>query len=268
MSKIEVTDDIGNEITEIIVPIPFHIRVKLDGGVSRYRVKLIDDSGGIRGQYVGSTDQEFLELHVPLIKLPRPGKIRILVEESTGDSNNSQQYSVSIRYLDYIPKTTLEDTSKILGESNENILKMDQELELITEKDNISVNITADGVNRDKLDVGSQNKDEIIKNVSIIQNTEYKTYPLNLNRIESVIEKNETKSMDSVKSHETKLVIDDNDQSTLSEEEMKYLFQGPQILREDLDSEVNPDLEKKPDLPNTDSLDDKIKTSEIIFEEE
>jgi hypothetical protein len=268
VSKIEVTDDSDNEITEITIPIPFYIRVRMDEGMSRYRVKLIDDSGGIRGQYMGSTDQELLELHVPLIKLPKPGKIRILVEESTGDSNYSQQYSVSLRYLDYIPITTLEDTSEILTESDENILKLDQELELINEKDNISVDNTVDRVNKDKFDVGTQNNGEIINDVPKTQNIEYKTYPSNLNGIESITEENETKSMDNAKSHETELVIDDVDQSTLSEEEIKFLFQKPQKLREELNSEINPVLEKTFDLPNTDSIDDKIKTSEIIFEEE
>ncbi len=119
MLKIEVEDDSGNEISEITVPIPFNIRIKMDEGMSRYRVKLIDDLGGIRGQYMGSTDQKILELHVPTIKLPRLGKIRILVEESAGDSNYSQQYSVSIHYLEYIPQTLSEDISESFRESSE-----------------------------------------------------------------------------------------------------------------------------------------------------
>jgi hypothetical protein len=35
VSKIEVTDDSENEITEITVPIPFYIRVRMDEGMLR-----------------------------------------------------------------------------------------------------------------------------------------------------------------------------------------------------------------------------------------
>lgn len=99
--KIEIINDRGNEISEIFTPIPFFIQVKLDEGMTRYRIKLIDDSGNIRGQYIGTTGKMFLELRVPSIRLPKLGKIRVLVEESSGNSEYSQQHSISLRYIEY-----------------------------------------------------------------------------------------------------------------------------------------------------------------------
>ncbi|MFX0182499.1 MAG: hypothetical protein ACFE95_05375 [Candidatus Hodarchaeota archaeon] len=51
ISKIEIADDAGNEIREMTVPAPFYIHVKLEEGITRYRIRLIDDEGMIRGQY-------------------------------------------------------------------------------------------------------------------------------------------------------------------------------------------------------------------------
>jgi len=99
--KIEIINERGNEISEIFTPIPFFIQVKLDEGMTRYRIKLIDDSGNIRGQYIGTTGKLFLELRVPSIRLPKLGKIRVLVEESSGNSEYSQQHSISLRYIEY-----------------------------------------------------------------------------------------------------------------------------------------------------------------------
>jgi hypothetical protein len=113
--KIEIVDDSGNEISEIDIPIPFYIRVKMGEGMIRYKVKLIDDSGNLRGQYIGTTDNKFLELHVPLIKLPKLGKIRVLVEESSIDSQISQQHSISLLYIDYKPKNLFEEDSERLN---------------------------------------------------------------------------------------------------------------------------------------------------------
>ena len=101
MPKIELADDSGNELSEITVPIPFYIRVELEDGMRRYRVRLIDDNGNIRGQYQGFTDRKYLDLHVPLVKLPQPGQLRILIEESSGPSEFTQQHQVSIHYIPY-----------------------------------------------------------------------------------------------------------------------------------------------------------------------
>jgi hypothetical protein len=99
--KIEICDDSGDEISKLTVPIPFYIRVFLEEGMSRYRVRLIDDEGYLRGQYTGTATRNILELHIPLINLPKPGKLRILVEESSGDSQNSPQQHLSVLYLNY-----------------------------------------------------------------------------------------------------------------------------------------------------------------------
>lgn len=99
--KIEIADDAGDLVTEIDIPIPFYIRVHLEPGITRYRVRLIDDQGKTRGQYIGTTDRSYLELHVPIIKLPKPGDLRILIEESSINSDYSRSHQVSIRYLGY-----------------------------------------------------------------------------------------------------------------------------------------------------------------------
>ncbi len=120
LPKIAVVDDAGNEFFEITVPIPFYIRIQLEEGMTRYRVRLIDDFGKIRGQYSGSTQRSFLELHIPPIKLPRPGKLRILVEESSGEPQYSHQYQGSILYLDYTQEKGLiaEETGEVAASND------------------------------------------------------------------------------------------------------------------------------------------------------
>ena len=104
LTKIEVADDAGDTFTEITIPIPFYIRVHLEkqeSVLTRYRVRLIDDDGKIRGQYIGATDREYLELHVPLIKLAKPGSLRIFVEESSEAGEYEQSHHISLKYLEY-----------------------------------------------------------------------------------------------------------------------------------------------------------------------
>ena len=103
MPKIVVVDDAGDEFSEFTVPIPFYIRLELEDGSKRYRVRLIDDLGNVRGQYVGTSKHKYVELHVPLIKIPNvPGNLRILAEESSDGVNYSRQHQISIKYLSYI----------------------------------------------------------------------------------------------------------------------------------------------------------------------
>jgi hypothetical protein len=103
MPKIVVVDDEGDEFSEFAVPIPFYIRLELEHGSRRYRVRLIDDLGNVRGQYLGTSKHKFVELHVPLIKLPKvPGNLRILAEESTDGVHYSKKHQISIKYLTYI----------------------------------------------------------------------------------------------------------------------------------------------------------------------
>ncbi|MFX0171433.1 MAG: hypothetical protein ACFE9L_05890 [Candidatus Hodarchaeota archaeon] len=126
LSKIEIADDAGNEIREMTVPIPFYIRVKLEEGMTRYRVRLIDDESKIRGQYIGKIMHKYLELHVPLIKLPKPGKLRVIVEESSDVSDYTQEYQVSILYLDYIPEKVQEDIDTVDVETQTPDLPQDE----------------------------------------------------------------------------------------------------------------------------------------------
>lgn len=114
LSKIEVVDSNGNEFSEMTGPIPFYIRVHLEDGMNRYRVRLIDDKGNTRGQYSGVTAQKHLDLYVPFIKLPKPGKLRILVEESAGEPKYSHQHQISILYLEYTPEKNISNKPSLL----------------------------------------------------------------------------------------------------------------------------------------------------------
>lgn len=141
--KIEIVDDSGNEISEIDIPIPFYIRVKMDEGMKRYKVKLIDDSGNIRGQYIGTTDNRYLELHVPLIKLPKLGKIRVFVEESSIDSEFSQKHSISLLYIEYKPKNSFgKGSGRINLISNEG--KSTEAISSNKEEDKVSIELSSD----------------------------------------------------------------------------------------------------------------------------
>lgn len=110
MPKIVVVDDAGDEFTEFTVPIPFYIRLELEEGSKRYSVRLIDDLGNVRGQYLGTSKHKYVELHVPLIKLPQiPGDLRIIAEESTDGKIYSQKHQISIKYLTYVQETIDEE---------------------------------------------------------------------------------------------------------------------------------------------------------------
>ncbi|UCG00275.1 MAG: hypothetical protein JSW11_11570 [Candidatus Heimdallarchaeota archaeon] len=109
MPKIVVVDDEGDEFSEFTVPIPFYIRLILEDGSKRYKVRLIDDLGNVRGQYLGTSEHHYVELHVPLIKLSKvPGNLRILAEESRDGINYSQKHQISIKYLTYVEESSEE----------------------------------------------------------------------------------------------------------------------------------------------------------------
>ncbi|MHA1971437.1 MAG: hypothetical protein ACTSW1_00510 [Candidatus Hodarchaeales archaeon] len=152
MTKVEIADDAGDEITEITTPIPFYIRVHLEDGTKRYRVRLIDDNGSVRGQYQGTTDRKYLELHVPLIKLPEPGQLRIIIEESTGHEGFEQEHQVSIHYLPYKEETehintkddsdTTEEDFEIREEETETNQNEEKNISSIAQNDDVDGTIT------------------------------------------------------------------------------------------------------------------------------
>ena len=109
MPKIVVVDDAGDEFSEFTVPIPFYIRIKLENGSKHYRVRLIDDLGNVRGHYVGTSEHKYVALHVPLIKLPEIGNLRIIAEESSDGVSYSQEHHISIKYLTYVQNPTDEE---------------------------------------------------------------------------------------------------------------------------------------------------------------
>ena len=162
MPKIEIADDAGNEISEISIPIPFYIRVKMEEGMKRYRISLIDDFGKIRSQYTGGTERKYLELHIPLIRLSKPGQLRILIEESSGEASYSQKHQVSIHYLPYSlseRKPNIEDlseqseimsTSEMINLQENSEIKKDQENKFSV-SDQIIAEFNEEGIEKEQI---------------------------------------------------------------------------------------------------------------------
>ena len=100
MTKIQIVDDSGDEFSVTDIPIPFYIRCKLEEGFVRYRVTLLDDAGKCRGYYMGGTDRDYLEVHVPVIPL-REGKLNVEIELKDENSNEIGIHTTSIEYVDH-----------------------------------------------------------------------------------------------------------------------------------------------------------------------
>jgi hypothetical protein len=100
MTDIEIVDDSGEEFSVTDVPIPFYIRCKLEGEHVRYRVKLVDEPGNIRGYYTGTSKRDYLELHVPVIPLRKQGKILIEIELYDPKLNEMTTRKANIEYVD------------------------------------------------------------------------------------------------------------------------------------------------------------------------
>jgi hypothetical protein len=111
MTKIEIVNDAGDEFSVTDVPIPFYIRCKLEEGFVRYRVRLLDDTGKSRGYYMGATNRDYLEVHVPVIPL-REGKLNIEIELKDKDSKELGIYKTSIEYVDHDTYASIMKTSE------------------------------------------------------------------------------------------------------------------------------------------------------------
>jgi hypothetical protein len=96
---LEIVDDAGDEFYATNIPIPFYIRLKLDSEKTKYRAKILDESGNTRSFYTGVTDRDFLELHVPVIPLPNKGKIIVEIEVSDIGSVDSTKHQATIDYV-------------------------------------------------------------------------------------------------------------------------------------------------------------------------
>lgn len=100
MTDIEIVDDSGEEFSVTDVPIPFYLRCKLEGEHVRYRVKLVDEPGNIRGYYTGTSKRDYLELHVPVIPLRKQGKLLIEIELYDPKLNEMTTRKANIEYVD------------------------------------------------------------------------------------------------------------------------------------------------------------------------
>lgn len=108
MKIIEIVDDVGDEFSVTNIPIPFYIRCKLEEGLVRYRVRLLDETGKSRGYYIGATERDYLELHVPVIPLPE-GKLFIEIELKDKDFN---EIGVHKTYIEYVDQKTYDSIVK------------------------------------------------------------------------------------------------------------------------------------------------------------
>lgn len=100
MTIIEIVDDAGDEFSVMNIPIPFYIRCKLNEGLTKYRVRILDESEHLRGSYIGASNREFLEVHVPVIPLQNYGKLFIYIELDKDMLNNQITHETSIAYVD------------------------------------------------------------------------------------------------------------------------------------------------------------------------
>ncbi|MHA1993851.1 MAG: hypothetical protein ACW97Z_04880 [Candidatus Hodarchaeales archaeon] len=115
MTDIEIVDDAGDEFSVMNIPIPFYIRCKLNEGLSRYRVRILDETTHVRGFYTGASKRDFLEIHVPVIPLQNYGKLFIHIELDNDLVNNTITHETTIEYVDQETYETV--TGKIKDET-------------------------------------------------------------------------------------------------------------------------------------------------------
>ncbi|MHA1977673.1 MAG: hypothetical protein ACW98I_12270 [Candidatus Hodarchaeales archaeon] len=114
MNTIEIVDDAGDEFSVMNIPIPFYIRCKLNEGLTKYRVRILDESKHLRSFYTGASKRDFLEVHVPVIPLQEYGTIFIHIELDNDLSNDRITHETSIEYVDQ--ETYESVTGKIRGD--------------------------------------------------------------------------------------------------------------------------------------------------------
>lgn len=100
MKIIEIVDDAGDEFSVMNIPIPFYIRCKLNEGLTKYRVKILDETKHVRSQYTGASNRDFLEVHVPVIPLRDYGKLFIHIELDNDLLDDRVTHETTISYVD------------------------------------------------------------------------------------------------------------------------------------------------------------------------
>ena len=133
MPDIEIVDDSGDEFYVTDIPIPFYIRCKLEGEQVKYRVKLLDEVGNTRGYYTGTSNRDYLELHVPVIPLRKQGKLFIEIELYDTKLTQLSTRKTSIEYVDKEKYQKLKTTEKKEGYPEES-QKMESETTTEEEK--------------------------------------------------------------------------------------------------------------------------------------
>ena len=156
MRIIEIVDDVGDEFSVMNICIPFYIRCKLNDGLTKYRVKILDESDHLRGFYTGASKRDFLELHVPVIPLQNYGKLFIHIELGGENLDDKVTHETSIEYVDqetyesvtgkireessseeHPPKTIVQDTSHQLSYQEVKYLTLGEEDKTIDDQQDV-----------------------------------------------------------------------------------------------------------------------------------
>ena len=208
---LEIVDDAGDEFYATNIPIPFYIRLKLDSEKTKYRAKILDESGNTRSFYTGVTNRNFLELHVPVIPLPNKGKIIVEIEVSDIESEESTKHQATI---DYVSQEEYDSIKK------QDATKKAEEVDLPAEKEDII----------DEPEESSELTSEEL--AYLTQTTD------SLPAVKEVEENAEVKGVESEVSDQFKEPIDEIEKSAeLSVDEMAFLTQS-EVTIEDVKEEA------------------------------
>ena len=208
---LEIVDDAGDEFYATNIPIPFYIRLKLDSEKTKYRAKILDESGNTRSFYTGVTNRNFLELHVPVIPLPNKGKIIVEIEVSDIESEESTKHQATI---DYVSQEECDSIKK------QDATKKAEEVDLPAEKEDII----------DEPEESSELTSEEL--AYLTQTTD------SLPAVKEVEESAEVKGVEAEVSDQFKEPIDEIEKSAeLSVDEMAFLTQS-EVTIEDVKEEA------------------------------
>jgi hypothetical protein len=140
---LEIVDDAGDEFYATNIPIPFYIRLKLDSEKTKYRAKILDESGNTRSFYTGITDRNFLELHVPVIPLPNKGKIIVEIEVSDIESVESTKHQATI---DYVTQEEYDSIKKLDANKTDEVTSIPAQKAEVNDEPEESAELTSEEV--------------------------------------------------------------------------------------------------------------------------
>jgi hypothetical protein len=150
---------------------------------------------------MNSLSRYLLELHVPLIKLPKLGKLRIVIEESLGGPDYNTKHQVSILYLEYKPEKAEDMVQEDYREEEKGIDTVDvlAESEFVDNKaDNDHEKLTSD--NQKEVELTKEELEYLHKREEILKENQ------ELKSVDETEEKREELKLLSSTEHELKLL--------------------------------------------------------------